>query len=97
MLHEAQRTSGLDQDRGLDRHVQRAGDARALERLRLGVLPADRHQRGHLGLGDRDLLAAPVRQFQVGDLVVGEFRVGCVHIRSPEKQSARIVSDASAV
>ncbi len=76
MLHEAQRTCGaerlqrLDQHRGLDRHVQRAGDARALERLAGGEFLADRHQAGHLGLGDRDFLAAPVGERQVGDLVV---------------------------
>jgi hypothetical protein len=46
MLHEAQRTSAperlqrLDQDRRLDGHVQRAGDARALEGLLLAVLLA---------------------------------------------------------
>src|SRR5215213_9742433 len=54
MLQEAQRLQRLDQHGGLDRHVERAGDARALERLRLGVLGADRHQRRHLGLGDGD-------------------------------------------
>ena len=32
----AERLQRLDQHRGLDRHVQRAGDARALERLRAG-------------------------------------------------------------
>ena len=37
-----------------------------------GVLLADRHQAGHLGLGDLDLLAAPVGELEVGDLVVGE-------------------------
>jgi len=92
-----QRTQRLDQDGRLDGHVQRAGDARALEGLRLRVFAANRHQRRHLGLGDGDFLAAPVRQLKVGDLVVSEFRVGCVHLRSPEKQNARIVSDASAV
>ena len=34
----AERDQRLDQHGGLDRHVQRAGDARALERLRVGVL-----------------------------------------------------------
>jgi hypothetical protein len=44
MLHEAQRTSAperlqrLDQHGGLDRHVQRAGDARALQRLLAPIL-----------------------------------------------------------
>ena len=34
----AERDERLDQHGGLDRHVQRAGDARALERLRVGEL-----------------------------------------------------------
>ena len=35
-----------------------------------GVLLADRHQAGHLGLGDADFLAAPVGEREVGDVVV---------------------------
>jgi hypothetical protein len=34
----AERGEGLDEHGGLDRHVQRADDARALERLAVGVL-----------------------------------------------------------
>src|SRR5580658_1561988 len=52
----------LDEDSGLDRHVQRTGDAHALEGLRRSVLGADGHQAGHLLLGDGDLFAAPTRQ-----------------------------------
>lgn len=40
------------------------------ERLRGGVLLADRHQTGHLVLGERDLLAAELREGEVGDLEV---------------------------
>jgi hypothetical protein len=46
MLQEAQRMSAPSafsvsiSTRGLDRHVQRAGDARALERLRFGPYSA---------------------------------------------------------
>jgi hypothetical protein len=63
MLHEAQRTSapsrqGLDQHGGLHGHVQRAGDARAVRRLRGRILGAQGHQAGHLDLGELDLLAA---------------------------------------
>ncbi len=54
----AERGQRLDQHRGLDRHVQRAGDARALERLLGAVLLAGGHQAGHFGLGERDFLAA---------------------------------------
>ena len=63
----AKRLQRLDQHRGLDRHVQRSGDAGAAQRLGGGVFLADRHQTGHLGLGDADFLAAPVGQLQVGD------------------------------
>ncbi|MNN01084.1 hypothetical protein D3C81_1136930 [compost metagenome] len=66
----AQCLQRLDQHGGLDRHVQRAGDARALERLRGGEFIADRHQAGHLGLGNGDFLAAPAGQVDVGDEVV---------------------------
>jgi hypothetical protein len=66
----AERRERLDQDRGLDRHVQRAGDARALERLLFGVLLAHRHEARHLGLGDRDLLAAPLGEADVLDRVI---------------------------
>ena len=63
----AERVQRLDQHRGLDGHVQRAGDARAAQRLCCRELLADGHQAGHLGLGDPDLLAAPVGQPQVLD------------------------------
>ena len=76
MLHEAQRTSapsadeGLDQHRGLDRHVQRTGDPGAGERLGVGELLAGPHQPRHLVLGEGDLLAAEFGEAEVGDLVV---------------------------
>ena len=67
MLQEAQRTSapkfhqGLDQNRSLNRHVQGAGDAGTLEGLLAAVLLTQRHQTGHLGLGDVELLATETR------------------------------------
>ena len=61
----------LDQHGGLNRHVQRAGDADAGQRLLFGVLLADGHQAGHLVLGDGDLFAAPIGQRDVGDFVIG--------------------------
>ena len=60
----------LDEHRRLDGHVQRTGDAHALEGLLLGVLLPDGHQTGHLVLGDGDLLATPVGQRDVADDVV---------------------------
>ena len=69
----AERLERLDQHRGLDGHVQRAGDARALERLLRAVFLARRHQARHLGLGDGDFLAAPFGKADVLDDVVGGF------------------------
>src|SRR5205823_11011826 len=63
----AERLQGLDEDGGLDGHVQAAGDAGARQRLGGRVLAADGHQAGHLVLGDGDFLTAPVGQGEVGD------------------------------
>ena len=56
------------------------------------ILLADRHEAGHLGLGDRDFLAAPVGEREIRDLVValagGRFQRG-VHTRYSECQSER--------
>jgi hypothetical protein len=67
----AQALQRLDQHRGLNGHVQRAGYAHAGQRLLGCVFVADRHQAGHLLLGDGDLFAAPVGQREVGYFVVG--------------------------
>ncbi len=67
-----ERLQRLDQHAGLDGHVQRAGDARAFQRLGLGEFLADRHQAGHLGFGDGEFLASPFGQGHVGDDVIGE-------------------------
>ena len=68
----AQRLQRLDEHRGLNRHVQRAGDARAAQRLLRREFLANRHEAGHLGLGDGDFLAPPVGEAQVGDDEIGE-------------------------
>jgi hypothetical protein len=60
----------LDQHGGLDGHVQRTGDARALQRLGGGEFFANRHQARHFGFGDADFLAAPVGEAEVGNHVV---------------------------
>ena len=61
----------FDQHRGLDGHVQRAGDPRALQRLRRAEFLAQRHQARHLGLGDLDFLAAEIGKAEVlHDIVV---------------------------
>ena len=72
----AERDERLDEHRGLDGHVQRAGDARAGERLGRAVALAQRHEAGHLVLGELDLLAAELGEREVGDLEVGELGRG---------------------
>ena len=67
----AERLQRLDQHRGLDGHVQRAGDAGALQRLPRAVLGADGHETRHLRLGEVDLLAAEGSQRDVLHDVVG--------------------------
>ena len=62
----------LDQHRGLDRHVQRTGYARALQRL-VGIFLAQRHQARHFGFGNGDFIAAVFGQRNVLDDVIGEF------------------------
>jgi hypothetical protein len=82
---------GFDQHRRLDGHVQRTGDAHALERLGGGVLLADRHQARHLVLGDIDFLAAPLgfAELHVGDFVIGERFDLCVHGESSSVECVR--------
>ena len=75
----AERPQRLDQHGGLDRHVQGAGHAGALQWLRGGVFLAGRHQPRHLGLGDGELLAAPIGEPDVLDHVV----VATCHAVSP--------------
>ena len=65
-----ERDQRLDQNGGLDRHVQRARHARAGERLLGGILFAQRHQAGHFVLGNRDLFTTPLGERKVGDAVV---------------------------
>ena len=75
MLHDTQRTSApsigerLDEHRRLNRHVQAAHDAGAGQRLLACVALAQRHQAGHLVLGQAHLLAAPLGQVEIGHLV----------------------------
>ena len=66
----AQRLERLDQHRRLDGHVQRAADAGAAQRLLRAVFLARRHQARHLGLGDGDLLAAPLGETDVLDHII---------------------------
>src|SRR3954463_6700444 len=49
---------------------------RALERLGGAELGPQRHQAGHLGLGDLDLLAAEIGEIEVGDDIVAKLGLG---------------------
>ncbi|MCY1287660.1 hypothetical protein D9M70_366590 [compost metagenome] len=60
----------LDQNGGLDGHVQRAGDARALQRLCSAELFAAGHQARHFRFGDRNFLAPEIGETDVGDDIV---------------------------
>jgi hypothetical protein len=96
----AQVEQGLDQDRGLHRHVQRAGDARARERLRARVLGADRHQAGHLVLGELDLLAAPGGEGEILDLEIVRgvcLRCGRCHRLRSRRANMRAASPVQGV
>ncbi len=66
----AEGDQGLDEHGGLHGHVQRTGDPGAGQGLGGGELLADRHQAGHLVLGERDLLAPERGEGEVGDLEV---------------------------
>ena len=61
---------GLDEDGGLDGHVEAASDLGAGERLGGAELAAELHQTRHLVLAELDGLAAPLRQGDILDLVV---------------------------
>jgi len=64
----AELLEGLDEDTGLDGHVEGSGDAGAGE-LAL-VLAAAVHEAGHLDLGNVELLATEVGLSDVGNLVI---------------------------
>src|SRR5439155_237436 len=60
----------LDEHGGFDRHVQRAGDAHAVERFLRTVFGAHGHQARHLVLGDTDFATAEAGKVDVSDGVV---------------------------
>ena len=66
----AERDQRLDQDGGLDRHVQRAGDAGALQRLSGAEFGTAGHQARHFGFGNGNFLAAEIGKANVRDDVV---------------------------
>src|SRR5690606_34686056 len=89
-----ERREVLDEHCGLHGHVQRSRDARALEGLRLAVLGAQRHEAGHLVLGEADLVAAGLGKRQVTDLVAARGVVEGRHsaLRSGARHDALVLS-----
>ena len=60
----------FDKHCGLDRHVQRTSNTRAIKGLAIGELRAQRHQTRHFMLGELDLLAAKARKGEIGNFVI---------------------------
>jgi hypothetical protein len=67
----AQRHQRLDEDGGLDGHVERSGDPGAPQRLLGAVLAAHGHEAGHFVFGQLDLLAPEFGEGKIGHLEVG--------------------------
>ena len=65
---------GLDEDGGLDRHVEGSHDTNALEWLGGSLFCAYRHEAGHLVLGELDLEASESGEADVGHFVIFWYR-----------------------
>ena len=61
---------GLNENRCLDRHVQRACDTNARQGFVGRMLLSDGHEAGHFLFCDADFLATPIGQCEIGYLVV---------------------------
>ncbi len=67
----------FDENGGLNRHVQGPGNAGTLQRFLLAVLGTQRHQTGHFGLGDVQLLTTEIRLIEISDDVINcQFQIG---------------------
>src|ERR1043165_3147972 len=60
----------FDEHGRFDGHVQRTGDAHAVEGFARAMLFAHSHQAGHFLLGDGDFFATPVSEGEVFDLII---------------------------
>ncbi len=60
----------FDQNRSLNRHVQRTDDARALQGLRLAEFPTQCHQPRHFRFSNINLLAAKIGKVEILDMIV---------------------------
>jgi hypothetical protein len=70
---------GFDQDRGLDRHVQRPGDSDSRQRLFRRVFSPDGHESRHFVFGNADFLTAEIGQAEVGYLEFGGVQCCAAH------------------
>jgi len=77
----AESLEGLDEDGGLDGHVERAGETHALEGLLGAVLLTDGHEAGHLVLSEVELLAAEIGESDILHLVI------VFHLRGQQQTS----------
>jgi len=69
-------SEGLDEDSGLDGHVEGTGDTGTLEGLGSTELSTAGHETGHLNLGELEILTTPLSKGHISDLVVGAEVVG---------------------
>ena len=76
----AQGLQRFNQHSRLDRHVQAAGDPRALQGLGRRELFTRGHQARHFGFGNGDLATAPAGEADVGDNVVSKFFGHSIHL-----------------
>ena len=60
----------LDQDGGLDRHMQASGQPHTGQRLLRAIFFAQGHEARHFRFRNRDFLAAPFGQRNIGDFVI---------------------------
>ena len=65
-----QLNESLDEDCGLDCHVERAHNAHTLQRLLLAILATKSHQAGHLKFGSLNLLTSPLCERHIGHLIL---------------------------
>ena len=77
----AQSGQRFNQRGGLDRHVQRADDTRAFQRLGGAELFAAGHQAGHFGFGDGQLFAAKLGQSDILNDVIGSHAAHSLNLR----------------
>ena len=69
----------VDQHRRLDRHVQRTGDAHAVQRLLRAVFLPNCHQAGHFLLGHRNFFSTPLGEADISYFIILATRFSVSH------------------